>query len=107
MKHNRKRIRGNNEDTDEKMRGRIRELEKALDTANRYAKHLEKKLRRSDDDGHFIPNEKIEKNENDKEVCCPKCGSPEYKSGTPIWTPNGETTWMTCKNCKHREKVKK
>lgn len=102
MKHKRNRPRKGEERTEETLRGRIRELEKEIDRLKRQLGSLQKHPKRvtSQDD----PKEE-DVESNDKEFCCPNCGSPDYKAAT-IWSPNGYLNWMVCQSCRHKEKIK-
>ena len=101
MKHKRNRARRTEARSEEKLRGRIRELEKEIDRLKRQLGSFKKH-------GKNPPAQNNDKNVNDydtedKLLSCPSCGSPDYKSVT-IWTPKGYINWMICQTCKHREK---
>lgn len=101
MKYKKSRPRRNEERSEEKLRGTIRELEKEVERLKRHIGSLQKQNKR--------PTAKPDKTvvvdiePDDKGNSCPNCGAPAYQL-VSIPTYKGEVLWMVCQECKHREK---
>lgn len=109
MKHPRKRPRGSGDET-ENLKGRLRTLEKLVEAQKRYIKSLEKVVKRAKlNEENFtskpkkLPSVEVEVID-DKTNNCPQCGSPNFENHI-IWTPNGESQWLICQDCKFKEKL--
>jgi hypothetical protein len=96
---------GNDKDSDENLRGLLRESEKTVRSLRSYIKHLERKLNMAEsvlDDGNQVPEE----DKQPEGKICDKCkdGRMELKS-----FPKGkeEVHFWICQICYHKEKVTK
>lgn len=101
MKNRSLRRRTSREDSDENLRGKLRELQKQLEAERRYSSSLEKKLKSIASNGSR--NEEIEVQLNP--VCCQSCGKSESIKIVEIWRPGGGIKWLTCELCGHKQKV--
>lgn len=98
MKNKHAQRRGNDE-SEENLRGRLRELQKELDRERRYSRSLEKRL--------YDKKESKEKDEPAKPPSnlCPNCGKGTLvERQTPHPTKN--IVWAICDVCEHRERRK-
>lgn len=101
MKHRKGRPRRNEERSEEKLRGTIRELEKEVDRLKRHIGSLQKQHKRPPS---VISDKNVVVEEDDDKLnSCPNCGAPTYQL-VYIPTYKGEVPWMVCQSCKHREK---
>jgi len=91
------RRRGNSEDSNENLRGRLRELQKQLEIEKRYSRSLEKKLSNSSSE------EKVTSPSLPKPVCT-HCGKEDTIRVSVIWSPAKEIVWHVCEICGHKEK---
>jgi hypothetical protein len=94
-----------NDDSEENLRGKLRELEKELREERRYSRSLEKKLSVTNigtaRDGDSVTDDKFSKNNQD---VCKKCGEAKIKYNT-INAPHKKIVWAVCESCNHKEKV--
>lgn len=90
------------EDSEEKLRGKIREISKQLEAERRYSRALEKRLKRQYD----TPAVTEEPKSNKPPVICGHCGKEDTMEEQSFYTPNGDVYWMICKICQYKEKKK-
>ena len=93
-RHNRKN--GTN-DSEENIRGKLREMQKELDREKRYSRSLEKRL--------STENKEEKREEIPKAADCPNCGKGILiERETPH--PTKKMVWAACSLCEHRERRK-
>lgn len=103
MSKNRHHRRSGSDDTEEKLRGRVRELEKELERERRYSRSLEKKLQPGKvDEKNDGPKERIHQQET-----CPQCGKGTLIERT-VPNPTKHIVWAFCSldGCNFRERRK-
>lgn len=90
------------DNSEENLRGRLRELERQLRDEKRYSRSLEKKISikgiETDRDV-----EKVVKDDDPKFVC-KKCGSTNV-TPSQINAPHKKIIWLICQDCNHRVKI--
>lgn len=98
---------GGSDNSDENLRGRLRELQKQLEAEKRYSKSLEKALSKrtvKPGNNHKL-KEAIPKME--AKILCQNCGKDGTLIDQTIWSPSkGEIVWTVCQLCHHKEKKK-
>jgi len=102
-KHNRHHQRRSGDESEENLRGRLREAEKALERERRYSRSLEKRLAQKRD-----VKERTEHEPKPEPILdCPNCGKGRLIE-QKIYSPTKEIIWAVCNNeaCKHRERRK-
>lgn len=103
MKRNKHAHRKGVDESEENLRGRLRELQKELDKERRYSRSLEKRL--------YPKKDSKEKTEDvvptPQEGICPNCGKGTMVEQV-IHSPTKEIVWAVCnyEACKHRERRK-
>lgn len=101
------RARGNAEDSEENLRGRLRELQKQLEAEKRYSRSLEKRVNKLL--GHKSEEEKAKESvpeRNEPKNLCPHCGKEDTVNLHKVWSPTGEIVWSICSICHNRERIK-
>lgn len=88
------------DDSEEKLRGKIREIAKQLEAEKRYSRALEKRLKRQYDAPVPAPEP------DEPAIVCGSCGKEGTVKEQEIYTPNGPVYWMVCQLCHHKEKKK-
>jgi hypothetical protein len=89
-----------NDNTEETLRGKNRELEKTI-------RHLQQRIRQFEKELGMIPEKPKKKLHEVKEAkqLCPSCGKGETIV-IRVPKPGGDLIFVDCILCKHREKVK-
>lgn len=102
MKNRMRRRNPESEDSEEKLRGKIRDISKQLEAERRYSRALEKRLKRQYED----PTVPQEPEKSGPPVICGHCGKEDTMEKQSFYTPNGDVYWMICKLCQYKEKIK-
>ena len=95
-------IRKSKDNSEENLRGKLRELQKQLEMEKRYSRSLEKQIKSEFKTKNDLPSKKeLEK----KEEVCPSCGKEGGATISKIWTPNGDMLFVNCKLCGQKSRI--
>ena len=103
------RRRGNDNDSDENLRGQLRDLKKQNKTLMARVKQLERRLRMHDDltldkqADEMVQAEAVTEDLNPEKKCKTK-GCHGIMDLSVIWSPKGEISWWKCQKCQHKER---
>lgn len=101
-KHNRNKHQHSRVDeSEENLRGRLRELQKELEKEKRYSRSLEKRLSSKNEKVPDVKEETYKLSDSN----CQNCGKGTMVEHT-INSPTKEIVWAVCDTCKHRERRK-
>jgi len=92
-------------DTIEKLKGKIRELTKQLDSEKRYSKSLEKRITEADRVPKINKNEENKVRKKESAAFCPQCKHENTMEEKVFYSPNKKLIWLICSNCLYKEKL--